>query len=156
MQREPLTNDLVKWIQDEGVKGTIPQARMEHHVVIGRLSAEMLTILGCDDLELFTSVAVLEKMLFDHGISVDKLTDLSRLVCIPQTVYKSASRPHDSVVVVSVETLRENPILVPIHLGKQLGRGGPVVHWVSSCYAKDNPAIFDRWERDGLLIWRQK
>lgn len=156
MQREPLTIELVQWIHDEGLRGKIPRARMEHHVVIGRLTAEMLAILGCDDLELFTSVAVLEKMLFDHAISTDKLLDLSRLVCLPKSVYRSASRPNDSVVVVSLETLRANPILVPIHLGKQLGRSGPVVHWVSSCYAKDNPAIFERWNRDGLLIWSQK
>lgn len=154
MQTEPLTHGLVTWIQASGLAGTIPPARMEHHVLIGRFTAEMLAILGCDDLEIRTSVAVLEKMMFDHAIGVPKLVNLHQLICTPQAVYRSASRPHDSIVVITLEVLRGAPIMATVHLNKRQARGQASVHWVTSCYAKDNPAIIQRWETDGLTIWK--
>lgn len=156
MKRENLTDALVQWVQDEGSKGTIPAFRMDHHVVIGRFPAQMLTILNCADQELVTSVSVLEKMMFDHGISATKLKSLHQTICQPQQIYKSATHTTTSVVVVTMQNLSNKPILVPIWLSKAGSTGKAPVHWVSSGYVKDDPKIFSTWEAKGLLLWKQK
>ena len=55
----------------------------------------------------------------------------------------------------SLETLRERPIILPIELGKRMAKGKPYVHWLSSGYAKDNRDIIAKWKNDGLLIWER-
>ena len=155
MTREYLTEALVLWIQDEGAKGTIPASRMDHQVVIGRFTAQMLTVLNCADQELVTSVSVLEKMMFDHGVSATKLKSLHQTICQPQRIYRSATHTATSVVVVTMQNLNNKPILVPIWLSKAGPAGKSPVHWVSSGYVKDDPNIFATWEAKGLLLWKQ-
>lgn len=155
MQREHLTDALVQWVHDEGSKGTIPAYRMDHHVVIGRFTTNMLTILNCADQELVTSVSVLEKMIFDHGISAAKLKSLHQTICQPQRIYKSATHPATSVVVMTMQNLGNKPILVPISISKPGPTGKQPVHWVASGYVKDDPNIFAKWDANGLLLWKQ-
>lgn len=156
MQRERLTDALVQWIHDEGVRGTIPAGRMNDHIVIGRFTAEMLAILQCNDRALVTSVSTLEKMMFDHAISAAKLKDLHRMICTPEKIFRSATHPTTSIVVMTIETLRHVPIIIPIHLEKPGATGKDPVHWVASAYAKDKPAMLAKWETSGLLMWKQK
>lgn len=156
MRREQLTDALVQWIHDEGVRGTIPEKRMSDHVVIGRFTPQMLAILGCNDRELVTSVSHLEKMMFDHAISAARLKNLHGIICTPEKIFRSASQPATSIVVMTIETLRYMPIIVPIHLDKPGATGKAPDHWVASAYAKDQPAMLAKWEARGLLMWQQK
>lgn len=155
MTREPLTADLVEWIRVTGQAGPIPPERMRATLIIGRLTQQMLALLKCEDLELITTISVLEKMIFDHGLRADHVCGLHGLICQPEKIFKSASRPETSVVIMSLETLRARPIILPIELGKRMAKGQPSVHWLSSGYAKDNPGMIDKWKRDGLLIWER-
>jgi Phage MuF-C-terminal domain len=152
---EQLNDTLVDWIQTEGSKGLIHPNRLDDRVVIGRFTQDMLKRLGCSDLELITSVSVLEKMMFDHGISANKLKTLHQTICMPQRVYRSASHPQTSVVVMTLQRLGAKPILIPIWLNKASAAGKPAMHWVASGYVKDDPNIFNKWDAAGLLIWSQ-
>lgn len=155
MTRELLTPELVEWIRSTGQAGPIPPERMRAMLSIGRFTQEMLTLLQCQDLELVTTISVLEKMIFDHGLRADHLCRLHHLICRPEKIFKSASRPNTSVVIMSLETLREQPIILPLELEKPMAKGKAPVHWLSSGYAKDNQNIIAKWKRDGLLIWER-
>lgn len=155
MRREPLSHALVDWIREEGLKGTIPPARYDDHVVVGRFSPDMLMVLACDDHELVTSISVLEKMMFDHAISAERVKGLHQLVCTPQKVFRSATHPDTSIVVLTPEELRGCPILVPVRLNHRSGAGKPLMHWVASAYAKDHPEMLAKWEQRGLLLWER-
>ena len=154
MTREPLTAALVAWISETGLSGPIPAQRMRAILSIGRFPTDMLNVLGCKDLELVTTISVLEKMIFDHGLRYDHLCGLHSLICRPEKIFRSASRPETSVVILSLETLRDRPIILPIELNKPMAKGQHPVHWLSSGYAKDNREMIDRWEKNGLLIWQ--
>lgn len=154
MRREKLTDELVQWIQDNGSNGTIPERRMDDHVIIGRFTAEVLTIIKCPDLELVTSVSVIEKMMFDHAISATKLKALHTIICQPERVYRSASHPDTSIVLMTMQRLGTRPIVIPIWLSKPGPTGKSPVHWIASGYAKDDPASFDKWDASGLLLWK--
>lgn len=156
MRAEELTLELVEWVRDAGMAGDIPKDRLRAYVSLGRFSPEMLAILQCKDLELRTTIAVLEKMLFDHAISPKHLYGLNGLICQPEKVFKSKTRPDTSVVVMTIETLRALPIVVPIELNKTMAQGKAPVHWVSSAYAKDEPEALIRWEKEGLLLWKHR
>lgn len=155
MARELLTAELVAWIKATGLAGPIPPDRMRAMLTIGRFTPEMLALLKCDDLELVTTISVLEKMIFDHGLREDHLCRLHGMICQPEKIFKSATRPDTSVVIMSLETLRAHPIILPIELSKPMAKGQPAVHWLSSGYAKDNQAMIAKWERDGYLIWER-
>ncbi|PYD02647.1 hypothetical protein DND90_31850 [Pseudomonas syringae pv. maculicola] len=62
-----------------------------------------------------------KKMLFDHAISPKHLYGLNGLICQPEKVFKSKTRPETSVVVMTIETLRELPIVVPIGVASENG-----------------------------------
>lgn len=128
---------------------------MDDHVVIGRFTTDMLSRLKCADHELVTSVSVLEKMMFDHGLSAPKLKSLHQTICQPERIYQSASHPTSSIVVMTLETVGIKPVLVPIWLSKPGATGKPPDHWVSSAYAKDDAGIFNRWDAAGLLLWKK-
>ena len=155
MTREQLTAELVAWIKNTGLAGPIEPDRMRAMLSIGRFSQEMLGLLQCEDLELVTTISVLEKMIFDHGLKEEHLCGLHGLICQPEKIFKSATRPDTSVVIMSLETLRERPIILPIELGKRMAKGKPSMHWLSSGYAKDNRDIIAKWKSDGLLIWER-
>lgn len=152
MKRTTLDENLAKQIRDASLNGQLGNDEKATRIAIGRFSQDMLEILQCKDLELETSVAVLDKMIFDHGIPASSLGRLSTLIETPQFIYKSATQT-ESVVVVSVEMLKAAPILIPIWIEKQGPKGKPNMHWVSSAYAKDDPNILARWDYQGLRIW---
>lgn len=155
MARELLTAELVAWISATGLAGPIPPIRMQDIVSIGSFTPEILTILKCADLELVTSIAVLEKMIFDHALKESHVSELHGMICKPEKIFKSATRPDTSVVVMSLETLRTHPIILPIELGKAMSQKKAPVHWLSSGYAKDQQEVIAKWERNGLLIWEK-
>lgn len=154
MKRKQLDRTLLDWIKSEGGRNAIPETALDDHVVLGRFNAGMLAILKCVDLEIVTSVAVLDKMLFDHGISINKLERLHSLICSPIKVYQSATQS-TSVVIMTVELHRGKPILLPIWLNKPGATGKPPMHWLSSGYTKDNPNWQSTWDSKGLLLWQK-
>lgn len=156
MQRKLLTNELVDWVQSEGLKAAITPDDMGKHVIIGRFTDVMLSRLTCPDLEIVTSIAVLEKMIFTHGVTANHIKSLSQLICNPQEIFQSTSHPNDSVVIVTIENLAGNPILIPIWLNKPSRTGKQPDHWVSSAYPKTDPNVLVRWKKTGHQIWPKK
>lgn len=143
---------MTNWVKAEGLAGNLSSDQLSERIVVGQFSAHMQAVLKCPDLELVTSVAVLDKMMFDHGIGATQLAQLNQIISKPQRIYQSASHA-ESVVVVSVELLQQKPILVPIWINKAGPKGKPAMHWVSSAYTKDDPNVLTKWERDGLRLW---
>jgi len=154
VEYEVFTPEMAAWICEAGSSAEgIDTEKMRQIVSIGRFPAGILAGIGCDDLEIVTTISVFEKMVFDHGIGTDILSKFHAILCAPKQIFNSASRP-GSVVVVTLEFQRGNPIIIPIQLSKHVGKYQPNVHWVSSAYAKDNPDQLQKWENDGLLLWR--
>jgi len=153
IEYEIFTPQMASWICAAGSSAEgIDAEKMRQIVSIGRFPADILTGIGCEDLEIVTTISVFEKMVFDHGIGTDILSRFHSILCAPKQIFNSASRP-GSVVVVTLEIQRGNPIIIPIQLSKPVGKYQPNVHWVSSAYAKDNPRQLQKWEKDGLLLW---
>jgi hypothetical protein len=156
VQRKPLTDELVERVKTEGMKNTITEVEMAEHVIIGRFTDVMLSRLNCPDLEIATSISVLVKMIFNHGITPKHIKSLSQLICNPQEIYQSVSHPNDSVVIVTIENIAGEPILIPIWLNKPGRTGKQPDHWVSSAYAKTDPNVLTRWKSTGHQIWPKK
>ncbi|WP_275075636.1 hypothetical protein [Providencia rettgeri] len=146
------TSEMARWIQTEGMNGSIEPKDMRRIVSIGRFSPCLLQSIGCNDLEIVTTISIIEKMIFDHAIGIDFLSTLHTIICTPKQIFRSASRS-DSVVVITFENQRGNPIIIPIQLNKEQAVGKNRVHWISSVYAKDNPNQLGVWEQKGLLLW---
>jgi hypothetical protein len=60
-------------------------------------------------------------------------------------------------VVVTIEMPDgKNPLLVAIRVDVPDSANKPNMHWMASAYAKDDPAVIERWEANGLLIWKRE
>lgn len=153
VEYEIFTPEMASWICAAGSSAEgIDEEKMRQIVSIGRFPPDILAGIGCEDLEIVATVSVFEKMVFDHGLGTDVLSRFHAVLCAPKQIFNSASRP-GSVVVITLEVQRGNPIIIPIQLSKSVGKYQPNVHWVSSAYAKDNPGQLQKWEKDGLLLW---
>ncbi len=152
MKRLPLSDDLVDWVQEHGQAGTIPKDDYGNHVIIGNFSPSMLGILQVPDLQLVTSVSVMEKMMFDHAISGPTIKGLPALLSQPKSIYKS-DMAVGSVVIITLANLRGKPVVVPVRLGQHGATGRAGMHWVASAYAKDHTDQLQAWRDKGLLIW---
>lgn len=76
------------------------------------------------------------------------------MVLTPVAVYKSATE-RESIVLVTANLPDDiNPLLIAIKIDVMGAAGKSHFHWMASAYAKNNPGIIARWERDGLLLWR--
>ena len=152
MKQHHLSLDLVQAIQQAGLDGTASNDDRRNQVLLGRFPSHLLGVLNIHDLEIVTSVAIIEKMIFDHGLPPSVVADLHHLVSNPNAIYQSATQS-DSIVVLTVQITRRLPVLVAIRLAKPDSTGKGNVHWLASAYPKD-PAMFGRWEKQGLLLWR--
>jgi hypothetical protein len=47
-----------------------------------------------------------------------------------------------------------NPLLIQIKIDVTGASGKSNFHWTASAYAKEKPEIIERWERNGLLLWK--
>jgi Phage MuF-C-terminal domain len=121
---------------------------------LGQLGAtpELLRQLGLPELPLAIKGKTIEKVVMDHGIPKGMLKRLHKIVADPQAVYRAVA-PHPSgVVVLSFEATGLGSVVISIAANQQVGRG----HWmnlVTSMYAKEHAAAFERWKANGQLIW---
>lgn len=106
------------------------------------------------DRAVVTSVRLLVKVMEKHGLSPELTASLRALILKPIAVYESATE-RNSIVVVTIEMPDgRNPLLVAIRVDVPDSANKPNMHWMVSAYAKDDPAIIQRWEANGLLIWK--
>lgn len=108
---------------------------------------------GFPELPLNIKGAVIDKAHFDHGITRGVLERLAEIITTPKALYKSAT-VQGTAVVITFEMKAGNPILVPIHGNKPVGRA--FANLVASVYAKDAAGIETKWKREGLLLWEQQ
>lgn len=97
------------------------------------------------------------KMHFDHGIPRGVIERLPQILNAPKAIYRSANQTVQgggSVVVMTFETHRGYPLIVPVHARKQIGRGR-FCNVVASMYAKEGPNPEARWKAEGLLLWER-
>lgn len=96
------------------------------------------------------------KMHFDHGIPRGVIERLPQILNAPKAIYRSANQAVQgggSVVVMTFETYRGYPLIVPVHAKKQIGRG--LYNEVASMYAKEGPNPEAKWKAAGLLLWER-
>ena len=94
----------------------------------------------------------IDKIFFDHGIAKGLIERLHGLVSSPKAIYKAAPPHHDGNVVVTLETLRDYPVIISIRASKQFGRD-LFGNEITSVYAKEGGSFEQRWKAEGLLIW---
>ena len=119
---------------------------------LGNTPTYLLEI-GFPSLELQIKASVIDKAHFDHGVSKGILQRLGDVLNSPKALYKSAT-VINTAVVVTLEQKNGNPLLVPIHPDKQVGRYR--VNVISSIYSKDNwSEVEPQWVEKGLLLWKR-
>lgn len=109
---------------------------------------EILQKQGFPDIDLVVTGKVIEKAFFDHAITRGALERAYGFICAPKAIYKSAT---DGAVVMTYEERKGNPLIIPLHANKQMGRD-VVANVIASMYYKEGNAE-ERWRRDGLLLW---
>lgn len=142
--------------------GVIIQAEME-----GKPRHELLLELGptpqhiiqsggvnFEGLDLVIKAKTVGKMHFDHAVPRGVIERLPEILDTPKAIYHSASGAVGSaVVVMTFETQRGYPLIVPIHAKKPIGRNR-FCNEVTSMYAKEGPNPEEKWVKAGLLIWK--
>lgn len=154
MRQHNLSLELIRDIQRAGSDGTASDQERRNQVLLGRFPQHLLASLKVPDLEIVTSVAIIEKMIFEHGLTAPVIADLHNLICTPSAVYQSASQG-DSIVVLTIQITRQLPVIAAIKLDKPDSAGKPNIHWLASAYPKDHTEMFSRWQRQGLLLWQK-
>lgn len=152
MKQHRLSLTLVRDIQQAGLDGTASEQERRNQVLLGRFPPYLLGALGIPDLEIVTSVAIIEKMIFEHGLTPTVIADLHQLVCTPHAVFQSATQG-DSIVVLTIQMTRQLPVIAAIKVDKPDSTGKPNIHWLASAYPEDHAEMFSRWEKQGLLLW---
>ena len=152
MKQHQLSIDLVREIQQKGVAGTVSDRERRDQARLGRFPQPLLTALNVQDLEIVTSVATIEKMIFDHGLTPSVIANLHQLLCTPTAVYQSATHG-DTIVVLTMQITRQLPVIAAVKLDKPDAAGKPNIHWLASAYPKDQAAMFKHWQNQGLLLW---
>ncbi|MCH9782272.1 MAG: hypothetical protein K0U65_00110 [Gammaproteobacteria bacterium] len=106
------------------------------------------------DLDLVILGKTVGKAFFDHGIKTPLLKRLPQILDEPKCLFRSANPDQtDSVVVLTIEVKGSAPIVVPIRQRQRIGRNG-LFNVVTSVYPKEGPDPEVKWDRQGLLIWR--
>ena len=154
MKQHKLSIELVRGIQKAALEGSASDQERRNQVLLGRFPQNLLDALKVPDLEIVTSVSIIEKMIFEHGLTPPVIADLHNLVCVPNAVYQSATQG-DSIVVLTIQITRQLPVIAAIKIDKPDSAGKPNIHWLASAYPKDHTEMFNRWEKLGLLLWQQ-
>jgi len=142
-----------------------PFARDVRSLIAGRLDKSRmveicstptaLSVAGLKALPLFVRPSVLEKVIIHkHGLSPESVGRLPDELRNPVAIFKSDTRPHDSVVVVVDLWLENHPVVVAIAIGQAVAR--TTANVVTSVYSKQHHAAFEKWLKDGLLLWSDK
>jgi len=128
---------------------------ISHHekvLILGHTPENLIKYASFDKLPLIVTGKVISKAVFDHAISTSILKRLPKIISEPKSIYKSANEHQsDSVVVLTLETQRGYPIVIPIIKNKLVGRS--TVNMVTSVYAKEGVDPELRWRSKGLLLW---
>lgn len=105
------------------------------------------------NLSLVIKGSTIAKAAFDHGMPKSFLKRLPGIVSSPKGLYQSDSdSAPGSVVVLTFEDHRGNPVIIPIRPRVQVGRS-QVHNVVTSIYGKEGYDPEVRWKRKGLLLW---
>lgn len=119
----------------------------------------VLTDLGMPQLPIVILGRVIDKAVFDHGMTKGLLERLYTLIATPKAVYQ-AHQGQPGSVIVTYEVKKMVPIVVAIHPDKEMGgRGRKLERYnnVASVYdktsGKPGETIEVRWKREGLLLW---
>ena len=127
--------------------------RHELVIMLGPTPKKLLEHAGLPNLEIAVTGKVIGKACFDHGINTSVLKRLEDIINNPKGIYRSAN-PHqtDSVVVLTFESQRASPIIIPIRHSQRIGRTG-TYNLVTSIYGKEGPDPETIWTRQGLKLW---
>lgn len=132
-----------------------------HHQLILTLgpTPKVLTDTGMPQLPIIILGRVIDKAVFDHGVTKGLLERLYKLIATPKAIYRAHQNQPGSVVI-TYEVKNAAPIIVAIHPDKQMGgRGERPARYnnVASVYDKQSSqpgeTIEVRWKREGLLLW---
>ncbi|PXF32629.1 hypothetical protein WH50_03340 [Pokkaliibacter plantistimulans] len=101
--------------------------------------------------------SIISKICFDHGIPTRMIQQLPTIIQnAPMALFKPAKQTlTDSVVVVTFEIKNGAPVIIPIRKNQQVGRN-QYYNLVTSMYGKEGPDPVQKWEADGLLIWKSQ
>ena len=120
---------------------------------IGGTPKYLIDYAGFPNLRMAIKASVISKACFDHGVSKSLLKRLPDIISSPKCVFKPADPCHvDSVVVLTLEFKGMHPLIVPLRMRQQVGRGN-IFNLVSSVYGKEGPDPESKWKKQGLLIY---
>jgi len=140
---------------DAAIKaGQLGEVGNGQHIEIATLPTA-LSAAGIPEGNLRTSAKVLQKVVFDHGVTPSVLKRLPELLETPVMVLRSDSVDGRFVVVTS-ELVRGSPLVVAI--SPEVTRGNVALNFVPSLYPKEDLKAIQRWlngGRDGkqLLVY---
>jgi hypothetical protein len=124
----------------------------ERVLLIGATPQYLIDHAGFPDLEMAIKANVICKACFDHGLSTSLLKRLPDIIAFPKCLFRPEDSRHvDSVVVLTLEVKGLHPIIVPLRMNQQVGRGN-IYNLVSSVYGKEGPDPEVKWKSRGLLI----
>ncbi len=152
-KRFPLSADLTATIVAGSNASTLTNDDRRHQVLIGRFPGDVCRALNIPDLDVVTSVAVIEKIMIKHGLTSQVVAGLHGMICRPLAVYNSASKG-DSIVIVSMTVIGGDPLIASIVTDTPDAAKKSNMHWLTSAYPKENRHKLVEWEANGLLLWR--
>ncbi|CAB5675302.1 LPD5 domain-containing protein [Comamonas aquatica] len=131
---------------DAAIKaGQLGEVGNGQHIEIATLPTA-LSAAGIPEGNLRTSAKVLQKVVFDHGVTPSVLKRLPELLETPVMVLRSDSVDGRFVVVTS-EMVRGSPLVVAI--SPEVTRGNVALNFVPSLYPKEDLKAIQRWLNGG-------
>ena len=118
---------------------------------LGQTPQTLIDHAGFDDLELVIKASTVDKVHFDHGISQSVIQRIPLILQAPKAIYASATHP-DSAVVMTYELQNGQPVIMPVHKNKTVGRNR-TCNEVTSMLGKGGHDPEIRWKNQGLLLW---
>lgn len=131
---------------DAAIKaGQLGEVGNGQHIEIATLPTA-LSAAGIPEGNLRTSAKVLQKVVFDHGVTPSVLKRLPELLETPVMVLRSDS-VDGRVVVVTSEMVRGSPLVVAI--SPEVTRGNVALNFLPSLYPKEDLKAIQRWLNGG-------
>lgn len=110
---------------------------------------KLLVDYGFPPLPLAITGKVVDKCVYDHGLTKGTLERAYQMISTPKSIYQTADT---GCVVMSYDTKGPDPLILAIHPSKQLGGRKEFYNNVASIYYKqNNPEV--RWKQQGFLMW---
>lgn len=153
--RFPLSQALLEAILEKHNDKSLSNDEMRSHVKIGKISSAMASNARISELEVWTSVEVLVKVMTrpKHELSPAMLAELLDHIHNCKAVFNSDTTP-GSVVILTLEQHQGDPVILALKLDTQKATKKGKTHWMTSAYPKQNHAQkFAEWDAKGLLIW---